>query len=340
VTGRVYWRIMRIVALASYLFFLISANAQSSRGGFAGTVVDSNGVAVANTQVIAKSAGGGASKAATSAQGKYTLADLPPGAYEITVSVPGLRPYSKKVTLTASQTMPLDIHLEDTTQLSTLGEDRFGIAADMNKHHPPTGPAPRVDGKPDISGVWWSPATVDPGKPEWLPLAEKVAKERGDDLRKENPQAHCLPSAILRRGPVYEFVQGRQLMVEISDDDSPGFFQIYLDGRGHPKDPNPAWYGHNVGHWEGDTLVVDRVGFDERAYLDQDQHPHSDKLHVIERYKRPDMGHLETEITVEDPGILAKPWTFKRVSELAPTEEIYEFICPENNRDASHLVGK
>lgn len=331
---------MRIAAPALCLFVVFSAVAQSNRGGVSGTVFDSNGITVAKAQVVAKGAGGESYKAATSAQGKYSLADLPPGAYEITVSVPGLLPYSRKMTLAASQMMPLEIHLQDNTQLSTLGEDRFGIAADMNKHHPPTGPAPRLEGKPDISGVWWSPVTVDPGKPEWLPWAEKVAKERDENLRKDNPQAHCLPSAILRRGPLYEFVQGRQLMTEISDDDSPGFFQIYLDGRSHPKDPNPAWYGDNIGHWEGDTLVVDRVGFDDRAYLDQDQHPHSDKLHVIERYRRPDMGHLETEITVEDPGVLAKPWTFKRVSELAPTEQIYEFICPENNRDTSHLVGK
>jgi hypothetical protein len=224
--------------------------------------------------------------------------------------------------------------------LSTLGEDRFAQASDSQRHKPPSGPAPRIEGKPDISGVWWTPATVEAGKPEFLPWAENVARQRGEDLRKDNPQAHCLPSAILRRGPIYEFVQGKQFMVEISDDDSPGFFQIYLDGRDHPKDPNPAWYGHNTGHWEGDTLVVDRVGFDERAYLDQDQHPHSDKLHIVERYRRPDLGHLETEITVEDPGILAKPWTMKRVSELAPTEEIYEFICPENNRDTPHIVGK
>jgi hypothetical protein len=333
---------MRISATAfCFLVFASAAFAQSDRGAISGTVFDSNGLIVAGTQVQAKGTNGDGHKAPSSPQGKYTIADLPPGTYQITVAVGGLKPYAKSnVMVQAGKTVALDIRMEDTTQLSTLGEDRFAVAADSLKHKPPSGPAPRVEGKPDLSGVWWSPATVDPGKPEFTAWAEQVAKERSENLRKENPQAHCLPSAILRRGPIYEFVQGREFMVEISDDDSPGFFQIYLDGRKHPEDPNPAWYGDNVGHWEGDTLVVDRVGFDDRAYLDQDQHPHGPKLHVIERYRRVDMGHLETEVTVEDPKTLAKPWTFKRMSELAPTEQIYEFICPENNRDTSHLVGK
>ena len=325
-------------AVLGLLVLAVPGFAQNDRASIAGTVFDPNGVAVAAAQVQAKGANGAMFKAVASPQGKYTLADLPPGAYDIVVNVGGVKPYAKKLTVAAAKTT-FDIHLEDTTQLSTLGEDRFAVAADAKKHAPPSGPAPRLDGKPDLSGVWWSPATVDPGKPEFLPWAEQVAKERTESLRKDNPQAHCLPSAILRRGPLYEFVQNRQLLVEISDDDSPGFFQIYIDGH-HPEDPDPQWYGDNVAHWDGDTLVVDRTAFDDRAYLDQDQHPHSNKLHVIERYRRPDMGHLETEVTVEDPGILAKPWTFKRVSELAPTERIYEFICPENNRDVSHLVGK
>ena len=86
---------------------------------------------------------------------------------------------------------------------------------------------------------------------------------------------------------------------------------------------------------------MDTVNFNDRTWLSSSSAaPHTDKLHVIERYKRPDLGHLETEITVEDPGVLAKPYTTKRVSELAPKEVVYEFICPENNRDEKHLVGK
>jgi hypothetical protein len=256
--------------------------------------------------------------------------------------MPGLKAVERKgITLPASKTLRIDIRLEESTQLSTLGEDTLAIAANLKRHAPPSGPTPRTsDGKPDFSGVWWSPATVDPGKPEFLASAQAVAKQRADNNRKDSPFARCLPPAVLRVGPLFEFVQSRAFLVFISDDDSPGFRQIYLDGRGHPKDPDTAWYGHSIGRWEGDTLVVDRVGFDERVWLDQDNHPHSDKLHLTERYRRPDLGHLEIEITVDDPGILGKPWTIKRVADFAPNEEIREFICNENNRDVEHLVGK
>jgi hypothetical protein len=322
----------------------MAATAQNTTptGSIAGTLLDSIGDPIGNYAVQGKNAQSGAIfKATTSAAGKYSLSDLPPGSYDISVSVPGLRAYEQKgVAVQASQTASLDIRLGDTTQLNTLGEDRFRIAADMKRHAPPDGPTPRtVDGKPDLSGVWWQPRTVDPGKPEFLPAALAIQKQRQEANGKDSPQAHCLPSGALRNGPLWEFVQSKDFLVYISDDESPGFHQIYLDGRSHPADPNPAWYGHSIGHWDGDTLVVDRVGFDNRVYLDQESHPHSDKLHIVERYHRPDLGHLEIEITVDDPGVLAKPWTQKRVADLAH-EEIFEFICTENNRDVQHLVGK
>jgi hypothetical protein len=327
------------------LFFTLIAAlmAADGKGTLRGTVSDPFGAVLATAPVQAKNADTGAVyKTASTATGSYTLADLPAGKYVVTVAIPGLKTFSQTgVDVEAAKTRQLDIRVEESTQLSTLGEDPLALAADAKKHAPPTGPTPRTkDGKPDLSGTWWRPVVADPGKPEWLPVAAATAKQRADNNRKDSPQAHCLPSPVIRLGPVWAIVQGPAMMVEISDDDSPGFHQIYLDGRSHPKDPMPGWYGHNVGHWEGDTLVVDRVGFNEQSWLDQDAHPHSESLHVVERYKRPDLGHLETEITVEDPAVLARPWTLKQVSELAPTEDIYEFICQENNRDAQHLVGK
>jgi hypothetical protein len=311
-------------------------------GTISGTLFDSIGDPVDNNAVQAKNTASGATfKAMTSRAGQYTLADLPPGAYDVSAVAPGLRPFEQKgVAVQASQIAKLDIHLADTTQLNTLGEDRTHLIADLKRHTPPSGATPRTaDGKPDLSGVWWRTRTVDPGKPEFLPAAIAITNQRIESNNKESPQAHCLPSGPLRNGPLWQFVQSSDYLVYISDDESPGFHQIYLDGRGHPADPNPAWYGHSIGHWEGDTLVVDRVGFDDRVWLDQESHPHSDKLHIVERYHRPDKGHLEIEITVDDPGSLAKPWTQKRVTDLA-NEEIFEFICTENNRDTEHLVGK
>ena len=324
------------------VFSLSPLGAQSDRGVLAGTVSDPFGVPVASAPVQAKSAADGhVFKTASGKNGQFLLSDLPAGTYDVSVNIPGLKAYqNKSVSLGASKTQ-LDIRLEEGSQLSTLGEDPTAIAADEKKHAPPTGPAPRtIDGKPDLSGLWWRPVTTDAGKPGFQARALAVAKQRMEVNRKDSPQSHCLPGAVLRLGPLYELVQSRDILVEISDDDYPGFHQIYLDGRAHPKDPNPAWYGHSIGRWEGDTLVVDRVGFDERVWLDQEGRPHSIKLHVVERYRRPDFGHLETVITVEDPGVLEKPFTTVQVSDLAPTEEIHEFICNENERDAPHLIGK
>ncbi len=331
---------MRSVILSFSLAALAAlAQGATPTGSISGTLYDSIGDPIDNNAIQAKNTETGAVfNAMTSTAGKYTLADLPAGAYDITVNAPGLRAFEKKsVAVQASQVASLDIRLGDTTQLNTLGEDRTHQVADAKRHHPPSGPTPRTyDGKPDLSGVWWRTRTVDPGKPEWLPAALAITKQRIESNGKDSPQAHCLPSGPLRNGPLWQFVQSKDYLVYISDDESPGFHQIYLDGRGHPADPNPAWYGHSIGHWDGDTLVVDRVGFDPRVWLDQEMHPHSDKLHIVERYHRPDAGHLEIEITVDDPGVLAKPWTQKRVTDLA-NEEIFEFICTENNRDVQHF---
>ena len=320
----------------------LAAFGQGGQGSITGTVTDPLGKAVRNATVQAKNSTGTVSKATTAANGGYTFADLPAGNYDINVNVPGVRGFEKKgLTVQAGKAATLDIRLQEGTQLSTLGEDGESIVADLKKHMPPSGPTPRTaDGTPDLSGVWWSPTVTDPGKPEWTAYAQKIAQERTENNRKDAPQAHCLPSAIVRRGPLYQFAQTKDIIVEISDDDSPGFHQIYV-GRSHPKEPDPLWYGDSVARWEGDTLVVDRVNFEEQgAWLDQDSHPHGEKLHIVERLRRPDLGHLESEVTVEDPAVLAKPWTFKRVSDLAAGHAIREFMCTENNRDLEHLVGK
>lgn len=339
----VYWPRMRIAMISFCIAAMaLTAMGQGDKGSIAGTVTDPFGRIAKNVTVQAKNAAtGNVSKITTMANGTYKVADLPAGTYDIIVNVPGLRGFQKKgLAVAAGTTTAFDIKLQEGTQLSTLGEDTEAILADQKKHLPPTGPTPRTaDGRPDLSGVWWSPIVTDPGKPEWTPFAVKTAQERQANNRKDSPQAHCLPSAVVRRGPLYEFVQSKDIIVEISDDDSPGFHQIYV-GASHPKDPDPLWYGDSVARWEGDTLVVDRVNFEDAVWLDQDAHPHSDKLHVIERIRRPDLGHLVTEITVEDPAVLVKPWTFKRTSDLAAGHTIREFMCTENNRDLPHLVGK
>ena len=238
------------------------AQTAAPTGSITGTLRDSIGDPIDNNPVQAKNTVSGAIfKATTSAKGTYSLADLPPGAYDVSASAPGLTGVEKKgVAVQASQDAKLDIQLGDTTQLNTLGEDRLRVTEDLKRHTAPAGATPRTpDGKPDLSGVWWQPRVVEPGKPEFLPAALAVTKQRVDNNGKDNPQAHCLPSGALRNGPLWEFVQSKDYLVYISDDESPGFHHIYLDGRSHPASPNPAWYGHSIGRWDGDTLVVDRV---------------------------------------------------------------------------------
>ena len=170
----------------------------------------------------------------------------------------------------------------------------------------------------------------------------KARMEATDGVADDTGQV-CLPDGIFR----YPSMAGRfiwlqergRIVMVFQNINTAGVKRIYLD-RPHPKNPIPSWNGDSIGRWEGDTLIVDRGNFTDEVWLDQESHPHTDKLHVIERYRRPDLGHLEAEITVEDPGVLARPWTFKRVSDLAPKEQLREFICDENNSDLPHLVSK
>ena len=114
----------------------------------------------------------------------------------------------------------------------------------------------------------------------------------------------------------YRFVQTPKIIVMMQEFDTPGYRQIYTDGSKHPEDWNPAWYGHSIGKWEGDTLVVDTVGFNDRGWLGVA--PQTEKLHVVERITRPDLGHLQADITIEDPGVLRAPWKVTIRAGLVP----------------------
>jgi len=109
-----------------------------------------------------------------------------------------------------------------------------------------------------------------------------------------------------------------------------GFRQIFLDGRKHPADPDPTWLEHSIGRWEGDTLVIDTIGVNDRSWLPAFL-PHTEMLHVIERYRRPDLAHLNIDVSIEDPGTFTKPWQLHMVWTLAPREQIEEAVC-ENNK--------
>jgi hypothetical protein len=116
--------------------------------------------------------------------------------------------------------------------------------------------------------------------------------------------------------------------------------QIFLDGRKLESAPNPSWMGYSVGHWDGDTLVVESFGFNDRTWLDHDGHPHTEGLRMTERYRRRNFGNLELEVTFSDPGAYTKPWTVAVRAELAADTEMIEWVCNEGNRGLEHWVGK
>lgn len=206
-------------------------------------------------------------------------------------------------------------------------------------------PAPRMsDGKPDLSGVW----RLDPdgaaeiGKAEgdvkpqaW---AAGLAEQRRETFGRDAPTVRCLPPGPMIDMGVGKIVQTRNLLLMLWSGTL--YREIFLDGRGLPKDPNPDWMGYSVGHWEGDTLVIVSTGFNDRTWLDDIGHPHTEALRVTERIRRPDFGHLDVVRTAVDPEALKEPWTVPIKLELDADTEQLEYVCNENERDSPHLVGK
>jgi hypothetical protein len=212
----------------------------------------------------------------------------------------------------------------------------------------PPGPAPKLaDGTPDLSGVWLggggndadisNPRGLKPGEQVvMLPWAEDMVKNR---LSKQDPEANCLPTGIPRGSPYpWRILQTPTHYFILFEGNIHSFRQIFMNGK-HPDDPDPTWYGHSVGHWEGNTLVVDTVGFNDKFWFDYKGHPHTEKLHTIERYTRTDLGHMTIEVTIDDPGAYVKPFTTAGKATLMPGAELLEYICQENNQDLQKLQG-
>lgn len=193
-------------------------------------------------------------------------------------------------------------------------------------------------GKADLSGVWVVRGSTDlPGQLPYRPEALKLWQERKANLSKDDPAAYCLPNGVVRITSLpYKIVQTPQLVVMLSEGNTHSFRRFFLDGRAHNLDLEPnSWTGDSIGKWEGDTLVVDTIGFNDRTWLDDTGKPHSDQLHVVERYRRPDAGHLEIQYTLEDPKFLTRAYTFTRTF-VPAKREIQERFCTQENR----LAGK
>jgi len=167
-------------------------------------------------------------------------------------------------------------------------------------------------------------------------LLRKNAARRAPD----NPTARCLPQG-LPRDDIYNYtpfkiIQTPGLIAVMYEVDST-HRQIYTDGRKLPVDPQPAWMGYSVGKWEGDVLVVDTAGFNDRSWLDSVGHAHSEDMRIQERFHRRDFGHLDLSVTIDDPKMYTRPFTVKVTEVLLPDSDILETICNENEKDRVHL---
>ena len=210
-------------------------------------------------------------------------------------------------------------------------------------------PAPKTaDGKPDLSGVWASPGTkyffdltADGVEAPLLPKAAALYKERLAQLQKGHPSERCIGHGVTDYDTVpapRRFIQ-TPAMIAILFESYNHFRQIFLDGRALPRLTQPAYMGYSIGKWDGDTLVVETTGFDDRGWLDMNGHPQTETTRITERYFRHDFGHMDLQLIIEDPNAYAKPWGIKMVLNYFADEDMIENMC-ENEKDYSHLVGK
>jgi hypothetical protein len=241
-----------------------------------------------------------------------------------------------------------------------------------------TGPAPKAaNGKPDLSGVWLyarppgEPPPAPPAAPApgatgdivpaavrrsqfwnlgasfkdglpFQPWAAELHKQRVEQNSKDNPDAHCLPLGVMQlhtHGQPRKIIQTPDVTVIIYEANA-GLRQIFTDGRPLPKDAEPWWFGYSVGKWDGDTLVVESNNFKDLGWLDVEGSPLTSSGRIIERMRRVDYGHLETEVTIDDPKAYTKPWTVTVHHRIMLDTDLIEFVCQENDHAGPHLVGK
>jgi hypothetical protein len=210
------------------------------------------------------------------------------------------------------------------------------------------GPTPKTaDGKVDFSGLYNSAGPVGdiaarnilaPG--EEIVMTDWAAGVMKSRQSKDDPEANCLPTGVPRASPYpWRIVQTPTHIFFLFEGNIHSYRQIFIDGRKHDPDPDPTWYGDSVGTWDGDSMVVDTIGYNDKFWFDFAGHPHTTQLHTIERMTRPGLGTVDFEVQIIDPGAYKKPFKLKYSARLMPRGELTEYICQENQQDAAHLVG-
>jgi len=192
--------------------------------------------------------------------------------------------------------------------------------------------------KGDLTGIWQGPYTPDLTRGTQAMLTPWGQEQFKKFDGRMDP---CLPVGVTRQAnapdPI-EIVQTPNRVV-ILYESWHIFRSIPTDGRDHPKIQDPTWFGNSVGKWDGDTLVIDITGMNDKTALDTNGHPHSDQLHLIERLRRTGPKTMSYEVTVDDPKAYVSPWKQSRVFQLKPGLELMEYVCLENEKDRGHLVG-
>jgi hypothetical protein len=343
-------RTLIAVAFAAALGAALAA--QQAPGRVTGTILDPNNNVITGFTgaLMTMTNASGELRTDVTLQGTFNLANVPPGSYDLRVQLGGAMYQSytqQNVVVASGQTLDLKIPIKWGINLGTFGDDPTVLAKDMARSGESlNGPAPRTRaGKPDLTGVWVTAGANAAGQNPPIPMQpwaqemnRKLTEVRGPDS--QNPGAYCLPqSAVLSMvGFPYKFIQADDVIVQLVEFATPGIRQIFMDGRPHPKpeDWNPSWHGHSIGRWEGDTLVIDNVGFND---ITPGFGIHSEKLHVVERIRRTSFNRLEIEITADDSEAFTGPWKTIRYGALSPDHEILEFVCPENNKDMQNFGG-
>jgi len=228
-----------------------------------------------------------------------------------------------------------------------------------------TAPAPRApDGKPDLSGIWqpvsrnrgpeslegqtvratqfWDIGLGLPGGLPYQPWARDLRNSREAQFSAQNPDVACLPLGILQMQthPFMRRIVQAPGYVAILHERNMEYRQIFTDARPLPQDPNPSWNGYSSGKWEGDTLVVETIGFRDGLWADYNGSPLTAVAKITERFRRPNFGSLEVQVTVDDPKAYTKAWTVTLMQTIVVDNDLLEYVCLENEKDVRHMVGK
>ena len=226
-------------------------------------------------------------------------------------------------------------------------------------------PAPRTpDGHPDFSGLWEAEKNrpcdpegcrdLEPGEQffnlgwhleggiPYQPWAAEIVKQRMAEHAKDDPDSQCLPQGILKMhtAPLLRKIIQIPGLIVILNERNATYRQIFTDGRPLEADPQPSWRGYSTAKWDKDTLVVQSNGFRDNLWLDRNGTFTTESAKLTERFRRLTYGHLEVEVTVDDPKVYTRPWTVKLNQFLALNTELLDFFCLENEKDMPHLVGK